>query len=267
MRITDDKISSDAGIGMETVLVPCNPAISLTTRQFGVIRPGFPFYVESVAVSCSTIAGTVTVNARIIGADGIITAPTFSVHSTPEQLAATISRFRVGGRYVEKAAATGITFTAAHVVSASKFGVILIQTDNAGTLSTKVPSATQAYDTAALAVAALPAADSARLALGYVIIAADGTTWTANTDDLTNGSDLTTATFVSVAAVGSLMTGAITPVGFERVAGTMTTTRADRFTRDATKDILLTVTTNGSGALTNGIAAVRYRPYPMHSEV
>lgn len=267
MRITDDKVSSDAGIGLETVAVYLNPSTSLTTRQFGVIRPSFPFYVESVAVSCSTKAGTVTVNARIVGADGIITAPTFSVHSTPEQMAATISRFRVGGKYVEKAAATAITFSAAHVVSASKFGVILIQTDNAGTLSTKVPSSTQAYNSAALAVAALPAADASKLALGYVIIAAKAATWTANTDDLTNGSDLTTATFVSVSAVGSLMTGAITPVGFERVAGTMTTTRADRFTRDATKDILLTVTTDGSGALTNGLCVVRYRPYPMHGEV
>lgn len=267
MRITDDKIAPDAGIGRETVAVPLNPATSLTTRQVAVIRPGYPFYVEGLAVSCSTKAGTVTVNARIVGANAIITAPTFSVHSTPEQMAATISRFRVGGKYVEKAAATAIAFSAGHIVSASKYGVILIQTDNAGTLSTKVPASTQAYNSAALAVAALPAADTSKLALGYVIIAADSGGWTAITDDLTDGSDLTTATFVSLTAVGSLMTGAITPVGFERVAGTMTTTRSDRLTNDATKEILVTVTTDGSGALTNGLLVVSYRPYPMHSEV
>jgi hypothetical protein len=33
--------------------------------------------------------------------------------------------------------------------------------------------------------------------IGRILINSDGTTWTANTDDLTDASDLTTATFIS----------------------------------------------------------------------
>lgn len=104
--------------------------------------------------------------------------------------------FHVNGGYYTKAATDNLTFSAAHVVTASKFAVILIQINAAGTVSTKVPGSPQAYNTAALALAALPEPDAGNVALGYIAIAAKAATWTANTDDLTNGSDLTTAAFV-----------------------------------------------------------------------
>lgn len=103
--------------------------------------------------------------------------------------------FRIGGNVYTKAATDNLTFTAAHVVTAEKFGVILIQIDAAGTISTKVPGATQAYNTGPLALAALPSPDSGKCALGYITIEADAGDWTANTDDMTDASDLTAATF------------------------------------------------------------------------
>jgi hypothetical protein len=122
-------------------------------------------------------------------------------------LSATATRYKttltaiysIGGPFYSKVATdhSDLEFSAAHVVSATKFGVILVQITAAGVLSTKVPSATQAYNTAALALAALPAADALNVALGYIAIAADAGDWTANTDDMTDGSDLTTATFVN----------------------------------------------------------------------
>lgn len=124
---------------------------------------------------------------------------TLAIHSTPEQFKTTTTAlYRVNNAQYSKTAATGLTFTAAHVVSASKFGVILVQVNAAGTVSTKVPGATQAYNTAALALAALPLPDAGNAAIGYIAIANNTGDWTANTDDLTNGSDVTTATFVDI---------------------------------------------------------------------
>jgi hypothetical protein len=114
--------------------------------------------------------------------------------------------YYVGGTAYTKAPATAILFSAAHVVSASKFGVVLVQVDTAGVVTTKVPLATQAYTTAALALAALPAPDAGNVALGYIAIAAGVGAWTANTSDLTNGSGLTTATFVNAPANGAYPT-------------------------------------------------------------
>lgn len=109
--------------------------------------------------------------------------------------------WRRNGAQFSKAAATALVFSAAHPVTASKFGIILVQVDDAGTVSTKIPGATQttamAYNSAALALAALPSPDAGKTAIGYIAIAAKAALWTANTDDLTNGSDLTTATFVN----------------------------------------------------------------------
>ena len=78
---------------------------------------------------------------------------------------------------------------------------VLVQINAAGTISTKVPASPQAYNSAPLALAALPSADAGNIALGYIAIANNAGDWTANTDDLTDGSDLTTATFVDATEV------------------------------------------------------------------
>lgn len=131
------------------------------------------------------------------GSDALLLKGTLAIHSTPEQFKTTATAyFKIGNVQYTKTAATGLTFTAGHVVTASKFGIILVQVNAAGTVSTKVPAATQAYNTAVLARAALPAPDAGKVALGYIAIANNAGDWTANTDDLTDGSDLTTATFV-----------------------------------------------------------------------
>lgn len=125
--------------------------------------------------------------------------------TTAEQFStSTTASFTINGKEYTKAAAVDLTFTAAHVVNANTFGVILVQVTAAGTISTKVPLATQLYASAALALAALPAPDAGNVALGYIAIANNAGTWTANTDDLTNASDVTTAAFVDAAESGAL---------------------------------------------------------------
>jgi hypothetical protein len=152
------------------------------------------------------------------------------------------------------------------VVSASKFGIILIQIDAAGTYSSKVPAATpttaMAYTSAALALAALPSADSGNVAVGYIAIAADSGGWTGITDDMTNGSDLTTATFVDAAEPVSALvsedcpfiSGSVTPA----LSGTAANLRGG-----STESIVLLYTSDGSGAVTNGKAIVSFRPLGM----
>lgn len=102
-----------------------------------------------------------------------------------------------------KAATDELVFTAAHVITASKYGIILVQINAAGTISTKVPLATQAYDNAGLALAALPAVDAGNVSLGYIAIENNAGDWTAQTDDLTDGSDVTTAAFVDATEIAS----------------------------------------------------------------
>lgn len=133
--------------------------------------------------------------------DGLLQIGTLAIDAVPEKFkTTTVALYRITGVGFRKAATTALTFTAAHVVTASKFGIILVQINDAGTISTKVPAATpttaMAYNTAALALAALPSPDASNIALGYIAIANNAGDWTANTDDLTNGSDVTTATFV-----------------------------------------------------------------------
>lgn len=134
--------------------------------------------------------------------DGVLQAGGLAVDATAEKFKTTATLYwRRNGIQFSKAATSAIVFTAAHVVAASKFGVVLVQITDAGVISTKVPASTQSYNTAPLALAALPAADANNTVVGYIAIANNTGAWTANTDDLTNGSDVTTATFVDATVV------------------------------------------------------------------
>lgn len=103
--------------------------------------------------------------------------------------------FTINGLSYTKAATDALTFTAAHVISANKFGVVLVQINGAGTVSTKVPLTPQIYDDAPTALAALPSADANNVALGYIAIANNAVDWTANTSNMTDGDGVTTAVF------------------------------------------------------------------------
>lgn len=156
------------------VLAASPPNTSLAIGTNGVLIPGSP-----------------------VGLNSLLQIGTLVIDAVAEKFkTTTIAVYTVAGQLKTKAATTALVFTAGHVVTASKFGIILVQINAAGTISTKVPGATQAYNSAPLALAALPAPDAGNVALGYIAIANNAGDWTANTDDLTDGSDLTTATFV-----------------------------------------------------------------------
>lgn len=110
----------------------------------------------------------------------------------------------IDGVKYTKAAASGIDFTVAHVCAANKFLAILVMVNSAGTISTKVPvvdgrsqTASQGFNTANLAIAALPSTTPGTVAIGYILIENNAGAWTANTDDMDAGVDVTSATFHS----------------------------------------------------------------------
>ncbi len=134
--------------------------------------------------------------------DALQVKGTILISGTAEEFkTTTIARVLIGGVSTTKATTDNLTFTAAHAVSLDKFGTILIQINTGGTISTKVAKTPQDYATAALALDVLPAPDADNVALGYITIQADGTEWLANTDDMTDASDLDAATFVDAGVV------------------------------------------------------------------
>lgn len=146
---------------------------------------------DSVVAGAS---GTILPNAS--AGDGLSVVGLLAIDATATKFKTTqTATFSIGGQILTKVATTAVAFTAAHVVSPSLFGTILIQVNAAGTISTKVPLATQAYASAALALAALSSPDAGNVALGYFTIAAAGGGFTANTTALTG---------VGVAVDGSL---------------------------------------------------------------
>lgn len=136
--------------------------------------------------------------------DCVFTNGTLAIDAVPEKFKTTATAtFKAGGVAATKAATTALVFSTTHTITALKFGCVLIQIDKAGTVSTKVASATQAYDTAAAALAALPAPDFGKAALGYIAIENNAGDWVATTDDLTAASDVTTAAFVDAPNTGN----------------------------------------------------------------
>src|SRR4030067_1341644 len=131
---------------------------------------------------------------------GMVDNPSLALGTTPERFAFGTFNYRINRtNYSKTAAAVGVVFSEAHVISASKWGAINIYINAAGTWTTRVPLATQAYDTAALAHAAadLITLTSDLCYVGRILIENNAGAWTANTDDMTNASDITTATFLS----------------------------------------------------------------------
>lgn len=205
-------------VGAEAVNV-INVAIQLKDSSPAdmAVRSSLFAYLSDDANGDSLIA-TAPDGGCAIGTDGLMIPVTpaisnqllvdgnLAISAVPEKFKTTqTAAYFLGGVSYTKAATDNLTFTAAHVITASKFGIILVQIDVAGTVSTKVPASPQAYDNAGAALAALPAADTGNVALGYIAIENNAGDWTGNTDDLTNGSDVTTAAFTDAteATVGA----------------------------------------------------------------
>lgn len=162
--------------------------------------------IESGKITALTIK--VQGSLRDDGNNGVVNTegPVLAIGSTAENVANSAFTYRIANTNYNKAAvAAGTAFTSAHVVTASKFGAINLYIDSSGTI-TSLSTDRQGDQTTALASASAAAAITVaeaittppnQILIGRVLIEADAGGWTAITDDLTDGSDLTTATFIS----------------------------------------------------------------------
>lgn len=261
MRVRDSQVAAGALTGRQPVTYPFTITQSKTNRPYVLARPGKPW--EFLTGAASLVAYTATVGVRFAKCpktEAIVSGAALAIHSTPEQFAVGAHVVRAAGKFVEKAATGALTFTAAHVITASKYGIILVQEDSAGAISTKVPASPQAYNDAATALAALPAADANKVAIGYIAIANNAGDWTGNTDDLTDASDVTTATFVSNAATIKFCdTGSTAPVAFEVKEATRSATATDYQDLTGTFDLIALITTDGNAVVTNAALHATYR--------
>lgn len=161
------------------VILPAHlmPAGGFAVGTDGTILPGAPF-ANGVAVKAGLIIDATT-------------AAQFSTSAT--------AYYTINGAQYTKTATVDLTFTAAHVINDDLFGVVLVQINAAGTISTKVPLTPQVYTTAALARAALPEPDAGNVALGFLLIAPTAGNFTANSTALTG-----ITTYVDASEVGAL---------------------------------------------------------------
>lgn len=180
--------------------------------------------------------------------------------------------YMIDGVKYTKSAADGIDFTAAHVCALDKFLAVLVEINAGGTVATKVPlvdgrsqTASQGFDTATEAIAALPPVTPGKVALGYILIEADGTTWTANTDDMTAAGDVDNATFVNevvptndIFAAEAALFAAETPT--DATLAALTDPRRG-------SDQMLVLLGGTTGTVKAPQVAVEYRPWPVSGDV
>jgi hypothetical protein len=132
----------------------------------------------------------------------VVTAPALAIGSTAERVANGAFLYRINGvNYSKGAVAAGTALPADYDLTTAKYGVILLFINAAGTITYQFPATVQAYDTAALAMAAgdtLQAKITSDLCyIGRVLLYNNtGSTWDSQTDDLTNASDITNAVFM-----------------------------------------------------------------------
>jgi len=138
-----------------------------------------------------TLAKIANQLAGFLNDDGVLVAPQMAINGgTAQQFDLTttgvITLTKVN---YAKAPEAALTFTANHLVTASRYGSVLVQQTAAGVVSTLITgltqTTTQAYTTAALAIAAVPAPAASNVAIGYMVIAAGVGGFTANTTALT----------------------------------------------------------------------------------
>lgn len=201
------------------------------------------------------------------GADnGAITNPMLSVGDTSEQVANELFYYRVGGvNYSKAAVPAGSTFSAAHTITASKFGAIKIYINAAGAISSKVNRDTQTDAMAANTVLdAINAAngitpDTGTIEIGMVVIQNNGSLWTANTDDLLDGGDVTKAVFYST-------TSSFTEIDeYELLAGDITAQKgtfylADNMPAKHVRIVLFEVTGEGNFVITDVLQITGGKP-------
>lgn len=181
--------------------------VNWIARQVGVVKLGIPTKIQIQGAPDNALSGVISGLATPVAGDGAVIPAALTVGSTAEKVAFGAFPFRINGANKNKAAdAVGVVFSAIHKIAISKYGAIAININAAGTINTQINSVAQtdtlAFNDAEAALLNvqhpdfLPPTDYIRI--GYILIANNGVLWAANSDDLVDGVDVTTATFIDI---------------------------------------------------------------------
>lgn len=270
-----DNIAGSDPIHRKIIVAALVTAVSQTGVPFFAVKPDLDsgYVVEGVSGYARTLAGSVTANViNVRNGTGIITVGGLAITAAAEKFkTAAASFYAVAGVLKTKAATDNLVFSSAYTVNlaagatTNHWGAFLVQINAAGTISTKAVSADQDYATEALAVAALPDPDAAQVALGYITIRSKASAaWTANTDDMTDASDVTTADFYDTAPL-TVLADPITFVSLTDVEGVLETPY--RTLSGLSSGLLYAVfTSDGTGVLTNGHLKITIRAAGLSDE-
>lgn len=272
MPIRDIKLLPNSKTAEHLFNSPVATAVSKTAQIIWTFKPGYNFKLTRVGLGNVEEAGAVSLQAYIVRDDGMLNSSALAIDAVPEKFKTGAFSYMIAGVGYAKAAATAEVFAAAYTVTASKWGAFLIQINAAGTVTSKVVSNAQAYATEAEAILALPAPTAANVRIGYITVNADSGGWTATTDDMTDGSDCTEANFYSTPTAAPflgntvpVLGSALDAVSGKYVEGTLSS-EYKRSIGSATDIVVLTYTSDGSGALTAGLATVGIRAFPLNGE-
>lgn len=284
MTIRDNQLQNTSRVALHPMLLPFVTAVSLTQRAIAVILPnpatagGSPqnpmaqaikWVVEQASVYARTLAGTVSLQVRRVFADGVFASAVLAIDATAEKFKTTNAiGFMANGIAFTKAATTGLLFSGNYVINgANKWGAFLVQIASDGTISTKGALA-NAFLTETAAVGALPLPDAGHAILGYISVQAKNATWTANTDDMTPASDCVTAHFISAdpnTTSISVLNANLVPVAGKEVQAVMAPTFSARL-GSPTDVLVVLLTTDGTGALTDAYVRLGTRTFPLNGE-
>lgn len=255
------------------------PAINLTAAIVRVIQIPYSFAVERVQAYCRVLAGAVSVLVGIVRPGTAIQAVTLVIGTTVSKfkLSAALTAVmptRLSGALpvvVNVGVTDNIAFSQAFTINGAAalgqfWGASRIQMDEDGAITTKEASADMNYLSEADALYNVPDADPGFFDLGTITIeSATGATFTAGTTSLAAAG---TTVHYNGKAAGFVNVCDTNPayVSAEFIDGDMTATLHSRAVSQIGGLLVVEITTDGTGALTDGSLDVGYRPWPMNGE-
>ncbi len=177
-----------------------NHAVTVDFEPTGVAA------VSALTISLQGSSSNKDADTGVVTPAGLVAASSGGNSGVYLAIGTTFTYLIVNTNYTAALATAGQAFTSAHVIGNGAddlYGAINVYIDSSGVLKTSVPLTPQLYASSALAFAAANGwvrgtnYPTLWCPVGRLIIRCTAKTWTANTDDLTAGSDLTSIQFVS----------------------------------------------------------------------